>query len=407
MTTVETSGAAERAADEPPGLAVFFLAEEVVAHGVEHRLLEVVEARGFEVLRNLEGVRPAPADPAVVGLGAGRRPARAIVAFDVLPQPPRPEDQRTGPLDNRRIAAVEGLGARVARDVLAREPSGAPIWATRTSAEAWAHVRAQLPGDDVERLLAEVVERVDRFRRPSGAVLEDLTRVGNRARVELVEWGSGRAVRKTFKPAARRYLEHEVQVLRDLADAPQVPELLEVGDDHFLLEHHDDVWEGRVPKFLPLPVVRDLADFVRRCAARGYDPIDLTPRGNLLLDPVRGLKVVDFEFYLQRGRYPAEEAYALIGIDPDFAGPRPLGSDYVFDPYPVQWYPYTGLPIRSFLHDPAWLQRVKRLRSYPGIALYWKLRPRALWLWRSRPVQRLVTHRWAQGLRGRVGRPRV
>jgi hypothetical protein len=159
-----------------------------------------------------------------------------------------------------------------------------------------------------------------------------------------------------------------------------------------------------VPKFLPLPVVRELAGFVRHCAAVGYDPIDLTPRGNLLLDPVRGLKVIDFEFYHRRGTYRPEDARALTGVGPDFTGAMPLGSDYLFDPYPAQWYPYTGLPIRSFLHDPPWLQRVKRLRSYPGIALYWKLRPRGLWLWRSGPVQRVVRHPRAAGLRGRVGR---
>jgi hypothetical protein len=391
------------AVDEPRGLAVFFLSEPAVACGADRTLLDVIDARGFEVLRVTEldvadhdAVQPP-------GASTQLRAARAVVALDVLPQAPRPDDDRSATDDNRRITAVEGLGTRLVRSDLPPDETDPPIWATRSSIEAWAQVRALLPRDEVQRLVLEVRERLERFHRPCGAV-RDMTRVGNRARVELVEWRSGHAVRKTFKPGAQRYLEHEVRVLRDLADAPQAPALLGVGDDHFVLEHYDDVWSGRVPKFLPLPLVRDLADFVRRCASLGYDPIDLTPWGNLVLDPVQGLKVLDFEFYHRRGSYPPEEAYALTGIPPDFGGSRPLGSDYLLDPYPVHWYPYTGLPIRSFLHDPAWLQRVKRLRSYPGIALYWKLRPRVLWLWRSPPVQWLVGHRVAARLRGRMGR---
>ncbi len=50
----------------------------------------------------------------------------------------------------------------------------------------------------------------------------------------------------------------------------------------------------------------------------------------------------------------------MAGLPKDYKGDRPRGVLFLYDPYPAQWFRYTALSVESFLHDPAWLQLVKR-----------------------------------------------
>ena len=118
---------------------------------------------------------------------------------------------------------------------------------------------------------------------------------------------------------------------------------------------------------LPLARVRDLADFVRLVTVRGWDPIDLTLRDNILIaGKTGGLRAIDFEFAHRRSDpvHPMN-AFFLSGVPTDSQAARPLNNDMEIDPYPSKWRPFTGLSKKSFLQDPKWLQRIKRLLIHP------------------------------------------
>jgi hypothetical protein len=102
-----------------------------------------------------------------------------------------------------------------------------------------------------------------------------------------------------------------------------------------------------------------LADFLRRCVAAGWDPIDLRPERNVLFRE-DGIAVFDFEYW--RKTYPAspERSFCLAGMPADDAEERPLLAAHWLRPYPVGWFPYICLSQESFLNDPHWLQLIKR-----------------------------------------------
>jgi hypothetical protein len=70
--------------------------------------------------------------------------------------------------------------------------------------------------------------------------------------------------------------------------------------------------------------------------------------------------MIDFELWRRcpPGSRP-EEALCLTGVPVDDSE-RPRGILAFSKPYAAAWYPLTLLSLESFLHDPAWLQQLKR-----------------------------------------------
>lgn len=376
---------AERETSAPDGLAAFFIRERAVQDGLKDVLVNGLRLRGFEPLlvKDLDPEASAALAAATRGgnWGAGPYPvsggppACVVVALDVMPATMRAENPHG--LDNSRIQITKAL---VRRWVDARLPPASrynALHSTDNKHQAWEAVRLIAP-EDAAAIAARARASTDKFNaQPAG--LKDLTRFGNRSRVELIEWRGGLAVRKTFKPHYAAFLQREAEALTALAQSPHVPRLLNAGDSHVVIEHLEDAWEGQVPLPLPLPIVRELAEFMKFCATAGYDPIDLLPRNNIILDRQRGLRVIDFEFCTRRAEgFTAETSYCLSGIRNGFTGDFPFAIDYVFEPYAREWKGYTGLSLRSFLHAPRWRQRLERAINYPGIILKWKLMPWAI-----------------------------
>lgn len=113
----------------------------------------------------------------------------------------------------------------------------------------------------------------------------------------------GPSVCKIFRPGAARYFQRELRARIDLADLPEVPELLDHGPNWLLtpLYHCDG---SHVRRRLPnVPGIsqlrpdagRRLARFARDLHERGMFILDLSPH-NLMSDPHAGLKVMDLEF---------------------------------------------------------------------------------------------------------------
>ncbi|EPX84973.1 hypothetical protein Salmuc_00570 [Salipiger mucosus DSM 16094] len=232
--------------------------------------------------------------------------------------------------------------------------------------------RALLPQRQLETLQARIAKRrVDIA--TTDRVIASLSRHKHRAKVELVEWNGRKAVRKTFRATAGRAMENEQAFHDDIAPLSPVPaRILRRTDNALYFEYiepqpHRRVLGRKLPRLLPLTVVRELADFARLVTSRGWDPIDLTPRDNVLIEAGTGaLRCIDFEF-ATRGTepVPVDQAAFLCGLAPDAPAADMFDAGMRQDPYPGKWRPFTGLSRHSLLHDPAWMQHLKRATLHP------------------------------------------
>ncbi|MCL5777891.1 hypothetical protein M1105_12955 [Limibaculum sp. FT325] len=373
-----------------PGVTVFFVRERASLEGWMDGIVELIENRGFEPLlvRELtpehkrsvtQEIRGGNWGQGVFALSGGP-PVSIIVALDVLPMPVPREIAKEHPLlENLRTLKVKNMIRIMINADRPRKQQYNAVHSTDSFRQAWSAIQLCAP-EDIGWLAETVRARLDEFGLPADQS-RNMTRHGHRARVEIIQRDGGLAVKKTFKPQCRRFLEREVEVLQLLADSGNVPKILAVKDNAVLLEHIEDVWRGNVPRPLPLSCVRQLAGMIKTVAAAGYDPVDFAPRNNLLMDRNGGMKAIDFEFWHDRGEsYPPDDAHGLVGVPDTSRGDLPAGVDYFRNPYPSQWFPYTGLDLATFLNGSPIRQIMMRTINYPYIKVRYVLAP---FLWKA------------------------
>lgn len=370
----------------PDGLAVFLIRERAMSERLEPEILKSIRSRGFETLlvKKLTDSETAILAASSRGGNWGEGPYKVsggpprcfVVAVDVRPIPVG-ELQRFHPLlDNARIHYAKNAIREAINGSRPSHEQYNALHSTDNKHEAWRLIN-KLAQDRASEIAGMARKSTLTFAKV-GLGVKELTRYGNRSRVDLIEWRGHPAVRKTFKPHCRRYLLQELEALKALGESPSVPRVLEIGQYHFVCEYVEDLWRGRPPVFLPLKIVRQLADFLILCAGLKYDPIDLFPRYNMLLDSGTVLKVIDFEFFIKRqDTFAPENSYCLAGVPKGFTGSVPMGSDTFCSPYVKGWWRYTGLSRHSFLHAPIWRQRMERAITCPYILLRWRLLPLA------------------------------
>ncbi|WP_324276335.1 hypothetical protein [Blastococcus brunescens] len=291
---------------------------------------------------------------------SGGGPACVIVAFDPNPQPVVGKVRETHPLaDNSRTITAKEMTRKLLKATLPKDEAYNPLHSTDNSHQAWTAIRQLLP-DEEPKLRAKVAD----LRQSSAAAaataaagaVQHLTPYGSVARAELVDWRGGTAVRKTYGPDGIETMEHDIAVINELGPScPEIPKLLERGPDWIVVEYVEgDVPDPGWPWPLPFWAIRQLSAFVKTCVAKGFDPVGLRPRDNVILTS-SGIRVVGFDTW-QRcdpGTRP-ERCQGLAGAADRAAGP------FVYDPWPMQWFPSTALGLRSFLYDPPALQRIKQ-----------------------------------------------
>lgn len=355
---------------DPPELAAFLVRERALTIVGIEEIKAVVEEAGFEVIfeRHLDDeARRRCADVTRGGNWgggpfpvSGGGPTVALVAVHYGPEAPGPAVHAQYPrLTNEDVL----LAKRQIRDLIGAlvDPQERfnPVHSSDNEPEAWEYAEVAVP-DAVADLRAEVAARREAYR-TDVPVRRVLSRA-RRAKVEVVDGPQGPVVRKTFAPRARRFMEREVRAMRELGPRiDAVPELLDVGPNWFETPLYDDVLplvrdESSI-RLLPLDVVREMVAVLRSIHDLGFDVIDAKPQ-NFLLDPRRGLKIMDFEFFYSYPQDPPPfaAAYWLRGIPDDFVGDVPRGRLS----YDWRWRRFTGLSTEGLIADVRWRQVLER-----------------------------------------------
>lgn len=361
----------------PQGLTVFFLRERAVEQGFAPAIEALLEAHGFEILSkvDLEGEAQVQAQLSFRGGNWGRGPhpvsgggpKRILASVDVFPRAvPKSMRDKQPLLANRRILDAKlSVRDRVGRD--AKGPSFNALHSTDNADQALHAMKVIFP-DGWEAIL-EVARQAQASIERLPATERVMPGIQRRARVELITLDGKPAIRKVFRRNRVEFLHREVAAMQALADCPYVPTLLAHDDQSFVMEFIKDDWDGAPPLPLPLAQVRQLAAFMRLCAERGLDPIDLMPGKNLMCRDGT-IQVLDLEFcYPRDGVVGAEALYALAGAPRDFPEVLPLETRSVFAPYRPMWLPYTGVSMETFLHGTPRQQMTERAMNWPRIKL--------------------------------------
>lgn len=320
-----------------------------------------LESRGFEAFRRVPMER-AKAAQVTWGLG---KSGQILVAFNPLMEG-----------HNRREGAVfPDMELEKAASLLVKCVPGAKenIRVVPNQPQAESLVQQILPADAISELQARIEDRQTALetREP---VLKDLSRFKYRAKVELIEWLGRTAIKKTFRPQAMDAKAREKAFFEEIGSVSNVPaRILAETENALIYEHIDSVLRERrlfgfrVPLPLRLDLVRAFAEFVHVLSQRGWDPIDLSPANNILVERGSGaVRAIDFEFAHRRAApVSASQSFFLSGVPDGTDVAQPLNNEMVKNPYPLSWRPYTGLSVGSFLHDPPWMQRLKRVLIHP------------------------------------------
>jgi hypothetical protein len=337
------------------GLAVFVLRERA-AHRVDVAEREL-DRQGFEVLEvvRLDTAQREAASHRLRGGNwergpwpvSGGLPSVYLIAYDVAPQL---SDSADGRGLNERIPPAK---ARL-RDCLLEgvEPAARynPVHSSDNGAQALDYLEALDDPHREDRTRALVQRLVDECAFPY-PVLRSLSAQARRAQVAVIDHPvHGPSVCKVFRPGAARFFERELRARTEFAALPEMPELLDRGDNWLVSPLYAD--DGsHVLRVLPGPgdvqlrpqASRALARFAADLHERDSFLLDLSTL-NLLSDPVAGLKVIDLEF-LQ-----------------DYAGPPPaLIDSYTFRGVPAGSTQY-DLPQRKWLTD-----RVGNAAFHPAV----------------------------------------
>ena len=356
-----------------PGLCVFLLPREILTIKNMEIVTSVIERAGFEVIEtkeltqvDVDRLRHDDGAPDLRVYDDSFIPSLAaiVVAYDVAPIIAEREQTRHPMLRNTRLVESHFILKELSDEGHCVCYANGPVCEPFDLIDFWMPEKVNS--------IFEHIRDSNRAFQTSEPVHQVLTSHGRRAKTEVIEFEDKLAVKKTFKSHQRRFVEREATAMRELSRTiPEIPVLLEAGECYVVFPYFDDVLRYREssPRLMPLRYAKRSIVALRKIFDAGYAVIDAHPL-NVIVDREDGLKLVDFEFLHRYDRQPAsfEQCFDIAGCPPDFDGDQPTGGGLS---YMSGWYPFVGLTLDSLLHDPAWLQRVKRLGYLPRRWRHW------------------------------------
>lgn len=337
-------------------LCVFVVRERAEQEGLTPEFLKIVRDRfRMDVIRSirLEGSAQRRCTLAVRGgkwdkgpfPESGGEPARLIVAFDPYPQPPTHRANGQMLVTNSRMFEVKLACRRLlARKHLFNRNYNA-VHSADNEHEAIDYLRAVVAEEEVDAVLEDVERRRERYftRFPVRKILSK----GRRAKVELIEFRGGLAVKKTFKIGAERFLDRELMAARDLApELDFIPPLLDQGDGYLIVPYYENVLQDatvRQARSILAAHRKAVFTVIQEMYERNLAVIDFKPK-NTIVTPEGRFVAFDYEFLQPYAIRPAsiDEAYDVVGLPQTFDGDIPFGFDSRERAFSRLWRPYVG-----------------------------------------------------------------
>jgi hypothetical protein len=358
-----------------PGLAAFIIREVARDDASVNKIKRILEEDGFHLLRvqRLEGDVQRQVHEQVRG-GTWSRgpwprsaggPAWTVVALDEFPIHPSPPLQKLHPhADNERVFIAKERVRKTWNKQLAKDEHTNVLHSSDEARHAAHYAQLAMP-HEAEQVFEEARAHLQSMEVFDDEIVRELSAHGRRARVLLIRSKSGElAVRKVYRLSQLRFLEREIEVMQRLHELDRegvIPPVTGRTRTSFLMPYYANTSTQPEEKTEPLPLwaIRKAFAAVRAFHEHGYEFLDFSPQ-NMIVGP-DWLKLIDFEFvfHIAEGeRVAFEQSQTIHGPAVSWQRDRPVANTQ--DWYRSQWFPVTGLPLDSLLHDEEWLQQIKR-----------------------------------------------
>jgi hypothetical protein len=351
------------------GLSLFFIDQPVVDANLLDKIAARLETKGLDVVGSWLLDADGPQSELLnLRLGAmevrGFRIGALVATLNLEPSPPTATTifRRRGVIDDDRAHQVESQLNLLLPLELDKKSTSPAVLLCGDSSRAWALLSEVLP-DRVAGVREEIERRRESYRTPF-PVIRRLDSGGERAKVEIVDYGGTPAVCKVFRVGREKYFEAELVARRDLSrQIEEMAAILEYGPNWIVSPLYDNTFTfNRYPfRLLSLDRAKQVVNVLEKLYHAGYAHMDMSLK-NVVFDRTAGMKVVDSE-YLHRYDDPPptfEESYDVVGPPESYSGDRPIVRGGHPCVYSTKLEPYIGLSLGSLRSDPRWLQHVKR-----------------------------------------------
>ncbi len=273
-----------------------------------------------------------------------KRIKNCLILYDLNPQQMQPAYRKKYPdIDNARYFLRESL-QKVLLEQFGKE--GADCFCYTKNEREAKQIMDILLGEKKQAVLNRM-QAIEEAYSTQYPVLRLFDGFKHRAKIELVRYKGGLAVKKTFKPGNEKYLEREKFACGTLSKTiPYIPPMLDCGKNYIMMPYYKNVLDKslKVKKRILVTHIMDIADFLKRLYEAGYFHADMHP-GNFIYTKQEGLKVIDFEYLQPYEKKPATfaQSWDIVGCPKDFQGDRPnyVGKN-LHQVYDRLWVKHTG-----------------------------------------------------------------
>jgi hypothetical protein len=210
--------------------------------------------------------------------------------------------------------------------------------------EALDYLKTILPADQNNQLLSQVERYVSLYEAEPYEVLETLSSLQARAKVEVINFKGIKAVKKTYKPGRYIFLEREILAYEVLSKSCHfIPPLLEKGEDYLIIPYYTNqlanLSDADIFNFLREKGFGSrILEFMYYLYEKGYALIDFR-LANLLITENNELKILDYEFLYKYSTLPRSfvDSFNVKGTNSSFNGDVPRGYKHPGYNYYKYW----------------------------------------------------------------------
>ncbi|MBF6632446.1 MAG: hypothetical protein ITG06_00065 [Planococcus sp. (in: Bacteria)] len=319
-------------------LMVFVVREWAEERQLTHKIIDWFERNGLCLIRavKLDEEQKRNASQSMRGGNwgqgpwpvSGGKPSTLLVMYDYHPKPLSAKMKKKYPhVSNEHYLLKEQLRSEI-NFSLSKDERANPLHSADDEIEALDYISAVAP-DLIGDIEAIVTEWDNAYRTPE-KVIADVSEKKRRAKVEVIEYQGGKAVKKTYKAGKERFLEREKFVYGELSkECDFIPKLIDSGENYIIVPYLKtnkvtESWHIK-KQILKRKHKQEIFKINEFFYNKGYALIDFHP-GNILLTS-EGLKLIDFEFLYQYEEKPLDvrESFDLNGFPEDFTEDKPYG----------------------------------------------------------------------------------
>lgn len=276
---------------------------------------------------------------------SGGAPCAFVVAYDYYPKPlDSAEQKKQIRSTNKNNIESKDVYRKHVKNLFLTKGDYNGVHSADNELDAWSYI--SILGEDYRHKIATEVER----RRARYAITWNVKKVlsaGAIAKAELIEYGPGFAVKKTFRIGKERFFERELYAVKELSKELEfIPPLLDEGDGYIVVPYMENILAALPEKEVKRVVAtkrNDIIRVVKEMHARGFSYINFTPK-NIIITADNEFYCKDFEYLHKYVNVPAkiEDTYEVAGLPEGFKGDYPDTLSIKTSSFNKVWGPYIG-----------------------------------------------------------------